>query len=387
MMEVIPLARNASHVIDQPKPALAIDFAEPAMLRKRSNLSDKVLIQIPKMSIPEQVADEAQIKIDTNNVNAAAEADEETVPVCFKEKKCGHNCNGVAEEKRCLPCLEPSCAPRNYIGGQDADQLCGICYTSELGAEACSKLGCGHVFHTNCVINLLKHKWTSLKISFAFMSCPQCNQQIEPRGVSKPIGQYLYPLMALKKRVESEALINAEKQGLLNNERLFNKDDVYYKQPQAYANDHCSFYECHGCKKPYFGGLVDCEMQMANEEQKDRKKEDFMCQDCLCKEIGVGTLRCDKHGTDQIDWKCQYCCSTALFHCGGNMYMCLPCHDEYVNNSGRMTLKPCKGVKDCPLGISHPEPTLYSCTLGCFPLGCGICRSEKLEILQQREFR
>lgn len=170
-MEVIPLARNASHAIhEQPLSDLvAIDFNEPAMLRKRSTHSDKVLVQIPKLTSILTKAEDAQKSV---KIQTEAEQDE-SIPVCLKvQKKCGHMCNGVEGEKRCLPCIEPSCAPLNYKGGQDADQLCGICYTSELGAEACSKLGCGHVFHTNCVVNLLKHRWTILKISFAFMSCP-----------------------------------------------------------------------------------------------------------------------------------------------------------------------------------------------------------------------
>lgn len=31
------------------------------------------------------------------------------------------------------------------------DELCGICYTSELGTEECVRLGCGHVYHAGCV--------------------------------------------------------------------------------------------------------------------------------------------------------------------------------------------------------------------------------------------
>ena len=66
--------------------------------------------------------------------------------------------------------------------------------------------------------------------------------------------------------------------------------------------------------------------------------------------------------------------------------MCLPCHDEYCNSGGNPKLKPCLGV-DCPLGIAHPEPTRDPDSFGVFPLGCGICRSEKLEILEKKEFR
>lgn len=38
---------------------------------------------------------------------------------------------------------------------------------------------CGHVFHANCVLQLLKHRWSTLKISFAFMQCPTCKAEID----------------------------------------------------------------------------------------------------------------------------------------------------------------------------------------------------------------
>ena len=198
MKKLFPLARNASHKIAQFDELNAIDLGQPALLRGHSN--DKVLIQIPKLNL-DQLAekfDEAPaVMIDTGSVKQEVE-EEPSIKVCFKTLECGHACNGVDREKKCLPCLEPACASNHYKGGINADELCGICYTSELGAEACSKLSCGHVFHTGCVVQLLKHKWTSLRISFAFMSCPGCKQDIELKGVSHPIAQQLGPLMGLK---------------------------------------------------------------------------------------------------------------------------------------------------------------------------------------------
>ena len=47
------------------------------------------------------------------------------------------------------------------------------------------QLKCGHIFHANCVIELLKHKWTSLRITFSFMSCPACKAPIEANHVDE----------------------------------------------------------------------------------------------------------------------------------------------------------------------------------------------------------
>ena len=63
--------------------------------------------------------------------------------------------------------------------------------------------------------------------------------------------------------------------------------------------------------------------------------------------------------------------------------MCFPCHEEY-NRTLNPPLKDCHGI-NCPLGIPHPPPNKNPREGGVFPLGCGICRSEKLEILQNRD--
>ena len=111
-----------------------------------------------------------------------------------------------------MPCLKPSCAKAaGHFDGTNEDELCAICYTTELGSEACTQLPCGHVFHTNCVVELLRHRWTTLRISFAFMQCPSCKSEIKfTKGLSKPIMAELGPMLNLKAVVEKQALISAE---------------------------------------------------------------------------------------------------------------------------------------------------------------------------------
>ena len=92
--------------------------------------------------------------------------------------KCRHRCNGVHGEAFCPPCLEPTCASAAGLSVRN-DDLCAICYTSELSAEPCVQLRCGHIYHANCVSKLLKHGWNTLQITFGFMSCPTCKQEIK----------------------------------------------------------------------------------------------------------------------------------------------------------------------------------------------------------------
>lgn len=159
--------------------------------------------------------------------------------------------------------------------------------------------------------------------------------------------------------------------------------DHYFEKPLEFALYKCSFYECGKCSEPFFGGLVDCELEMAQEEErKNVVKEDLRCQPCLLEDLGAGSDDCKKHGKTDIDFKCCYCCSVALFHCGGNFYFCDPCHAEYCANGCKVELKDCGGV-NCPLGVRHP-PADNDPNQSVFPLGCGLCRTEELDTIKSK---
>ena len=80
---------------------------------------------------------------------------EEVIGQSVKKLPCGHKCLGVRGEGNNLPCLEPECKPAGSTL-PDSNDLCTICFTSELKDEACVQLGCGHVFHANCILKLLR---------------------------------------------------------------------------------------------------------------------------------------------------------------------------------------------------------------------------------------
>ena len=68
--------------------------------------------------------------------------------------------------------------PPCVLQGAAESELGGICFTSELGEEPCVRMACGHVFHANCVLTMLKHRWTTLRITFGYLDCPSCKQAI-----------------------------------------------------------------------------------------------------------------------------------------------------------------------------------------------------------------
>jgi hypothetical protein len=171
MIDAIEIVRAASQNIVNER---MLEAAGPALVRAPSTASEKIIIQIPILAFAEEEkkAEEEEIKINTGEPEAA-------FAFCSKTLECGHACKGVQNEKKCLPCLNADCAQAaGYFEGVNEDELCTICYTCELGAEACTRLTCGHVFHTNCIVQLLQHKWTTLRITFGFMACPDCKQEM-----------------------------------------------------------------------------------------------------------------------------------------------------------------------------------------------------------------
>jgi len=72
-------------------------------------------------------------------------------------------------------------------------------------------------------------------------------------------------------------------------------------------------YACHSCKRPYFGGLHDCR-QGGVEEEMAWRPEEHACAACVARVTGAS---CAKHGDAELQWKCRFCCSPAVWFCFG----------------------------------------------------------------------
>ena len=109
--------------------------------------------------------------------------------------------------------------------------------------------------------------------------------------------------------------------------------------------------------------------------EQNTNKEDLLCRTCQLKAFGAGLKTCKIHGDASIAWKCMWCCKEALYVCGGGRgYFCEDHHDGYRTTKD---MDDCKGI-DCPLGVPHPPPG-HDHRISAFPLGCSICRAEKLK--------
>ena len=125
------------------------------------------------------------------------------LPCQKRHARCGHMCDGVAGEHVCPPCLEDECSIQAGAAHQLPlrDSLCSICYTSELCEEPIVQLSCGHIFHANCVKQLMKHRWNTLRISFDFMACPACKHPIDQVSHCEPIQFEIEKINELKTQV------------------------------------------------------------------------------------------------------------------------------------------------------------------------------------------
>ena len=276
-------------------------------------------LQLPVLTFAEKAMSTTKIEVEVETPRARIEGHFMNIESAINVE--------IEEEKIDSEDLEPEVQYTKLHEFEfDADELCAICYCGELGEEDQVQLGCGHVFHTGCVEQLLKHKWSTLKISFAFMSCPSCKAEIEETSCQE-INDEIKKLQILRHSIEKQALEVAENQGLDKHERLTTPGDFYEGKLLEFALHSCAFYACYECEKPYFGGMVDCQAQLGIEEKAN--KEDLRCKDCTLKAYGAGKETCEKHGDEHIDWKCMFCCSVAVWHCFGTHFFCERCHNEY----------------------------------------------------------
>ena len=207
-------------------------------------------------------------------------------------------------------------------------ELCGICFTSELGEEPCVRLNCGHVFHANCVLMMLTHRWTTTRITFGYLDCPSCKQEIMLDYRVPILTNKLLEQMRLKAKILTLIVQAAIAEGYDKAGRVVTEGDIYYGKLFEFAVHQTTFYECFKCQQPYFGGMEDCAQAMQSENAALRK-ENLLCKNCVIKEMGYGQATCEKHGDQYIDYKCMYCCSMAMHVCcGGTQYFCDPCHSR-----------------------------------------------------------
>jgi len=298
-----------------------------------------------------------------DNVCSSAECIEKRNISCdLVHSECGHPCIGLMGDK-CLPCLNPKCVPKN--ADLNDEEYCNICWVEPLRASPCIKLECGHYFHFLCLLKKIKKKWPAARITFGFLNCPLCKKQIKHPQLDKYTRKY-YNLFH---QIQKDAIDRVKIEGLDNDQRLRDKSGPYYNNLPKYAMDRLAFYLCAKCKKPYFGGMKQCEDAGMDEQSEEYNKNHLICGSCAA---GPDSKSCNVHGKKYITYKCKFCCSVSSWFCWGNTHFCNECHTkqengDYLNRKPISALPKCPGKDKCPLGIEHPPNGTE------FSLGCVVC--------------
>jgi hypothetical protein len=304
-------------------------------------------------------------------------------------------CNGVKDEKEHLPCLKH--------GLECADDFCAICYVEALKDAPCIQLlgDCQHVFHAHCVQEKVKSRWPGARISFDFLKCPVCSQEMDHPALAGVMA----PVKELRALVEKKATERLEFEGRAKDPAIVKPSGAYFNNPVGFAMHQYLFYMCFKCQRPYFAGGYQCQEANAPFDPKE-----LMCPSCQPQ--GAFT-ECPVHGKDWLAFKCRFCTNYANWYCWGNTHFCDQCHKsgvwqklvefrtgkcrkkvweyeqcaslkpqiEAIAKDGRLseeqkvakleTLR-CDPVS-CFLGVAHP-PSGFE-----FGLGCSMCEDKQVE--------
>jgi RCR-type E3 ubiquitin transferase len=252
-----------------------------------------------------------------------------------------------------------------YPEGED---LCRVCWTEELREAPAVQLACGHTFHVECVSRLISNRWHGARVTFSFLQCPLCRQDI----AAAPLQELLAPMMALRDTVREKALQRLAHEGKDNDEAVTSAGGSWVGDRQGYAAHIYAYYQCYKCEQPYFGGNYEC----AAQAQTEFDPAELVCPGCS---IPPGTSVCPRHGKEYLEFKCRYCCTVAIWYCFGTTHFCETCHNNLqVQQIPKGDLPVCPAgpagkqlCGECPLKLS---PEDHPPTGDEFALGCSICR-------------
>ena len=181
-------------------------------------------------------------------------------------QKCGHKCSGFRGEVNCLPCLNKDCIKvhnEEFVHHQlyedySEEDYCGICQISGLADEPSIILGCRHVFHVECVRKRVFGRWPSPRITWDFLNCSACKQEIDIQPDHRELHTELQSLLVMKKKIYVMSIERAKYEAIDKSPRLQDPADNFYNDLQSWALFKLAYYPCFKCKAPYFGGMKDC---------------------------------------------------------------------------------------------------------------------------------
>ncbi len=103
--------------------------------------------------------------------------------------------------------------------GKTGDDYCNICYAEGLKQGPCVKLTCGHIFHVDCLHQIIQKRWPGPRIVFGFLDCPDCKQRYDAPNNSL-IQNELNEARKIEEEVKKKALERSKFEGLDKDPKL-----------------------------------------------------------------------------------------------------------------------------------------------------------------------
>lgn len=121
---------------------------------------------------------------------------------------------------------------------QTGDDFCIICYTGGLSQSPCIQLDCKHIFHEDCLITVLKGKWSGPRINFQFTKCPSCKTTMS--CFHQEASRLITDALKLENKINEMALQRAKHEGIDKDQRL--QEPPYNGHLPSYAVARLSYY-------------------------------------------------------------------------------------------------------------------------------------------------
>jgi len=202
-------------------------------------------------------------------------------------------------------------------------------------------LDCRHTMCQECLDAQLNARWPGSRMTFGYLRCGVCRTSLGHESVQYRLKGH----WQLRRQVVDVAVQRFQQDGLDTELRGSLGRAATAEEEEAHAEAQMVVYPCKDCNKPYCAGQAHCADALVE------SAKDLRCSGCewaATRAVG-GDRRCTVHGPSFAIYKCDFCCSLAVWQCGAT-HFCEPCH------SGGSLEKPraCPGPGRCPLGIRHP---------------------------------
>ena len=238
-----------------------------------------------------------------------------------------------------------------------AATLCGTCRE----AEGSIRLSCGHLLCPVCVSEAISIFVKSAEDGDALGACKLLRCHIAgcggelPSEVFPPRLKWLIPFTALhyegvKEKLREVGALPCECEPAPACARPGACSAVSGMRLLSAAAKH-AFYLCLKCRKPYWGGSMECDEKAKREDgaapaakraargggggvgggggalpraapAASAERGEQMCGACFRAGLPADFRVCPTHGPENIAWKCCHCCSYATFLCRSQNYYC-----------------------------------------------------------------